>query len=138
MIYHFIRFKFAADAPAEAIADVVAHLGDAARLECVKQVIVGRIEAAHELHFGKNVGDPHGGYTHAILVIFENEEAYKAYISDPQFSRSHRRGSRFMERVAGFDFIDNWDEGTPQRIADVRALRPPQPTDGGYSPGSAS
>ncbi len=77
MIEHLVLFQWTPDASAEAVARVVTEL----------RALKGRIPGVLDLTCGENFSPRSQGFTHALVVRFEDRAALEAYGPHPAHQR---------------------------------------------------
>lgn len=77
MIEHLILFRWKADASAEAIAQVMDGL----------RALKGQVSGIRDLTCGENFSPRSQGFTHALVVRFEDRAALDAYGPHPAHQR---------------------------------------------------
>lgn len=77
MIEHLVLFQWTPDASAEAIMNVVSEL----------RTLKGQIPGIRDLTCGENFNTRSQGFTHALVVRFEDRAALEAYGPHPAHQR---------------------------------------------------
>ncbi len=77
MIEHLVLFRWAADAPPEAVTRVMDEL----------RALKGRVPGVLDLTCGENFSTRSQGFTHALVVRLENRAALEAYGPHPAHQR---------------------------------------------------
>jgi hypothetical protein len=105
-IYHVLRFNFGAMSAAQR----------AERLTAIQRC--AQIKGVEQLVAGANVSrNPADRYTHAMLVVLENPDAYGRFLKDPLFQAEKAAGGVLAPgNVEWFDVIDPAVEGLGERL----------------------
>lgn len=77
MVEHLVLFRWTAEAPAEAIAQVMDEL----------RALRGQIPGVRDLTCGENFSPRSQGFTHALVVRLEDRAALEAYGPHPAHQR---------------------------------------------------
>jgi Stress responsive A/B Barrel Domain len=105
-IYHVLRFNLAAMSPAQR-TERFAAIQRCAQIKGVEQLVSGA-----------NVSrSPADRYTHAMLVVLENPDAYGRFLKDPLFQAEKAAGGVLASgNVEWFDIIDPAVDGLGERL----------------------
>jgi hypothetical protein len=95
MIYHILLLEPKPETTSEEIL---------AALEPFK-ALKGQIPGLREVHVGPNRHLGHQGYTHGFVMVFENEEALRAYGPHPAHKAISPELRRLCNHLLNFDLL---------------------------------